>query len=587
MDTPNSIPSRRLIRKPKNRAKPKPVSTLNYKALFSSLYTIVDGCSSTFTSNEFFTSLVKSLAKALKVRYAFVTECLELDSKIVRTLGVWGGDDYLENFEYFLQGTPCEHVMGKAKYFCNKGLQKLFPDDQILVDLNVESYLGVPFFNQYQDPLGHIAIMHTRPLRHAEEAEKILNLFADLSASAVLRRRDEMWKNGQNLVLEKLSTKRPLPEILKTLSQVAEEQFPHMRCQVFIKKLPLHPEKKVRRKKTDWNAFKDKIAVPNSNKPALSEAPLLMISNTFKHDLKDRFGKINRFRNLKTAWVKPLLSPKGEVLGNLSIYRNEFRLPSRTETRLIQSFSWLAGLAILTKQSDSRLEAYSRKLELNNQDLRDFVNIAAHDLNEPLRKILFYGNFLKSQLGSPEPKAENYLDKIQTSTHRLIQLIEDLLTLTRIDNEPKPKTKTDLLEVVEKVLEELELVIQETGAQIIVKQLPVVKAEALEMYLLFFNLIGNAVKFRKKDVPPVVTLDTRYANDGSIEIRVEDNGIGIDKKYFDKIIKPFHRLHPRESYKGTGIGLSICDKIVKHHNGVLKIDSEPGKGSTFSIILFD
>lgn len=243
------------------------------------------------------------------------------------------------------------------------------------------------------------------------------------------------------------------------------------------------------------------------------------------------------------------------------------------------------------------LNELNTELERSNRELQDFAFVASHDLQEPLRKIQAFGDRLRTvQAAKLDGQGRDYLDRMYNAASRMHTLINDLLTFSRVTTKAQPFGRTDLNKITAEVVSDLETRIEETGGSVDIGQLPVIEADELQMRQLFQNLIANALKFRKKDVEPNVTLTSENAgakatrNGGSgdsdaIRIYVKDNGIGFDEKYLDRIFTPFQRLHGRNEYEGTGIGLAVCRKIVERHGGTLTALSAPGEGSTFIVTL--
>jgi light-regulated signal transduction histidine kinase (bacteriophytochrome) len=164
------------------------------------------------------------------------------------------------------------------------------------------------------------------------------------------------------------------------------------------------------------------------------------------------------------------------------------------------------------------------------------------------------------------------------------KMIDDLLSLSRVTSKAEAFKQVDLNTVIHAVLEDLQTRIESSQAQVTISPLPAVQADTSQMHQLFLNLIGNAIKFRKQEVPPVVKVGCSTSN-GTITITVSDNGIGFDMKHAGKLFQPFQRLHSRSEYEGNGIGLSICKKIVERHGGSISVQSEPELGTTFTITL--
>jgi signal transduction histidine kinase len=240
------------------------------------------------------------------------------------------------------------------------------------------------------------------------------------------------------------------------------------------------------------------------------------------------------------------------------------------------------------------LNEMNTELERSNRELQDFAFVASHDLQEPLRKIQAFGDRLRKVQGPKfDDQGRDYLDRMHNAAGRMHTLINDLLVFSRVTTKAQPFAPTDLNKIAADVVSDLEARIEETGGDVNVEKLPVIEADELQMRQLFQNLIANALKFRRPDTPSRVTVSAetikaKAAGNGSeavepdmVKIFVKDNGIGFDVKYLDRIFTPFQRLHGRNEYEGTGIGLAVCRKIVERHGGTLTARSEPGEGSTF------
>jgi two-component system, LuxR family, sensor kinase FixL len=244
------------------------------------------------------------------------------------------------------------------------------------------------------------------------------------------------------------------------------------------------------------------------------------------------------------------------------------------------------------KRAEAALHRQAAELARSNGELEQFAYVASHDLQEPLRKIQAFGDRLKTKYAGALPaEGADYLERMQNAANRMQTLINDLLTLSRVATNARPFVRVDLSDVARLVLSDLESRIEQLGAEVTVEPLPVVVAERLQMSQLLQNLIGNGLKFHKPGVPPLVTVKADLVRDpnGAAEdvwrVTVEDNGIGFDEKYCDRIFQVFQRLHGRNEYEGTGIGLAICRKITERHGGTIAAYSTPGAGSRFVVML--
>ena len=243
----------------------------------------------------------------------------------------------------------------------------------------------------------------------------------------------------------------------------------------------------------------------------------------------------------------------------------------------------------LTK-ANQELNAFSLRLEQTNRELQDFASVASHDLQEPLRKVQTFGDRLRSTAREAmDEQARNYLDRMLTATKRMQSLIEDLLKFARITSHTQPFSPVDLTQVLREVLSDLEVRIVETNAQVEVDKLPTIEADSIQMHQLLLNLLGNALKFHQEGKRPAIRIyvenpDLRPA-DGMFRLVVEDQGIGFDEKYLDRIFTVFQRLHGIAEYEGTGVGLAICRKIAQRHGGNITAKSTPGRGASFVVAL--
>ncbi len=244
--------------------------------------------------------------------------------------------------------------------------------------------------------------------------------------------------------------------------------------------------------------------------------------------------------------------------------------------------------------SQRRMRDYTMKLERSNGELQEFAYVASHDLQEPLRKIEAFGDRLSRRYGEVLPdEGRMYIERMQDAASRMRRLINDLLSYSRVSSKSKPFTPVDLDRILAEVLSDLQVRLDETGAEIKSSKLGTIDADPTLIRQLLQNLLSNALKFRKADVKPVITLEAQPGDDiacgdlvvPSVVLTVADNGIGFENTYKDQIFKIFQRLHGRLEYEGTGVGLATCRKIAERHQGTIDADGRPGEGATFTIVL--
>jgi light-regulated signal transduction histidine kinase (bacteriophytochrome) len=241
-------------------------------------------------------------------------------------------------------------------------------------------------------------------------------------------------------------------------------------------------------------------------------------------------------------------------------------------------------------------------LERSNQELEQFASVASHDLQEPLRKIQAFGDRLATKFGEQLGEdGRDYVERMQRSAARMRTLINDLLSFSRVSTQAQPFSHCELGTIARDVVGDLERRIEETGARVEIGALPALEADPLQMRQLLQNLIANALKFHRGGVEPVIVVgaeiiipplpDARSPNEAArpqipvCQISIQDNGVGFEEIYLDRIFDVFQRLHGRQDYEGTGMGLAICRKIAERHGGSITARSIAGEGSTFIVTL--
>lgn len=238
------------------------------------------------------------------------------------------------------------------------------------------------------------------------------------------------------------------------------------------------------------------------------------------------------------------------------------------------------------RETDARLAEQRRELQRSNAALDEYASIASHDLQEPLRKILSFGERLVNTTGPKLDETQRMqLDRVMSAAGRMRILVDDLLTYSQVSTRVARFVPTDLSRIAREVIADLDTAISDAGARVELGELPVIDSDALEMRQLLQNLIGNALKYRKPGMPPVVILASLNARGPICSITVSDNGIGFKQEYAEKVFKMFERLHSRAQYGGSGIGLAICRRIVERHGGAISAKSSLGEGATFRVDL--
>jgi signal transduction histidine kinase len=342
----------------------------------------------------------------------------------------------------------------------------------------------------------------------------------------------------------------------------------------------------------DMNGFETATIIYERDK--LKQIPIIFIT---AHNQEEE----NIFKGYRMGGVDYIYKPiNPELLRTkvgvfVELYRKNHQLAAH-EQQLIAANKSLQKEIEERKASEEKVKLLNKQLIENNtqllainEELDRFAYVASHDLQEPLRKIMVFSDKILSKPEN-EKETEKYLKKIVASSQRMQSLINDLLQFSRQTINPGDFIHTDLGELVKEAMLELEIEIEKNNAQVNIDGLPVICAIPGLMRQLFYNLINNAIKFRKKDTDPVINIygekiKNLKHNANYYRISVSDNGIGFDPAYSDEIFMIFKRLHSYHEFQGSGVGLSICKKIIDKHNGFIRAHSRLNEGSTFIIEL--
>lgn len=245
------------------------------------------------------------------------------------------------------------------------------------------------------------------------------------------------------------------------------------------------------------------------------------------------------------------------------------------------------------KQFTEKLEKLvidrTRALQQSNNDLQQFAHVASHDLKEPVRKIKTFASRLEIELKDVlNDESRIYLEKVQKATERMFTMIEGVLAYSTVNAGAESLQMVDLQELVQNIETDLEVLIQQTGTVVTCSNLPMIEGSPVLLYQLFYNLVNNAIKFAKPEVHPLIQISAapvQVKGKAFTEIRISDNGIGFEQDHAEKIFETFTRLHPKDKFEGTGLGLSLCRKIVERHGGSIRAEGVPGAGARFIIQL--
>ena len=529
-------------------------------------------CGSSASGEDFFQSLARYLGQALGMDFVCIDR-LERNLLAAKTVAVYFDGKFEDNVSYTLKDTPCGDVVGKPICCFAKDVRHLFPKDRVLQDMAAESYVGTTLWSSQGQPIGLIAIIGRKPLADTTLASSILQVAAVRAAGELERRQAEKEKEtlAYNLnervkelnCLYSIASIVEIPDIsldeilLKIVNIIPPAwQYPDITCaRIAIDK---QEYKTSNYKETKWKQAADIIV--NGRKIGCIEV----------YYLEERV-EIDEGPFFKEE--RSLITAISERLGRITNRVQTEKMVRQARDNLEKTNSQLHVEIAHRKQ-------ISDDLARSNKDLEQFAYVASHDLQEPLRAVSGFVELLRRNLEkSLDAKTNEYMNFAIDGAKRMQSLISGLLEYSRVGTQGKKPKKTDSKEALDEAIARLATSIKESGAEINADGLPVVYFDDVQLSQLFQNLIGNAIKFRG-DQPLRIHINATH-QDAGWQFAVADNGIGIEPQYADRIFQIFQRLHGREKYPGTGIGLSICKKIVERHNGKIWVESKPGNGSTF------
>ena len=299
--------------------------------------------------------------------------------------------------------------------------------------------------------------------------------------------------------------------------------------------------------------------------------------------------------NIESYFGIPLIGSSGERMGLISVMDDKPMTDTENYEQIIQIFadrcaSEMERLKIDSerKKDEQVLKRINQSLYEKNEEMQDFFHSISHDFQAPLRKISIFSDRLGEEEKGLGKKGKDYLRRLRSSVGRMSDLMNDLVNYSQINlPENRLRSSVNLNGVGQQVIQDLEIEFKEKNGKVEIAPLATIEANPFTIRCLFHNLISNSLKYSRPNVPPVIKIRGQYPpiKNGYYEIHVQDNGIGFDDKYAVRIFKPFERLHGMDEYEGTGMGLALCNKIVRRHAGQIDVKSKVNEGTTFVIKL--
>lgn len=401
---------------------------------------------------------------------------------------------------------------------------------------------------------------------------------------------EEVLSNGIVKGLE--DNWKPLDTAVAALRRLTEEQTDWKTAFLPFHKLGYQKIiDEVEKKRVDWSTSAKRRAREEGHPLVMTDAKsqyqsafseFMAVVDRLDHLLRENLDR-NTKRFHQTQWALIFFCLVLTFLGGAVLYRFESQR-SRYLQELLLTGERLAAEAEDHLRTARKLAKRTQEMERSNKDLQQFAYVASHDLQEPLRMVSSYVQLLQRRYqGRLDADADDFIGFAVDGATRMQHLIQDLLSYSRVNTHGNPPSPTDVGAVLEQVITNLRLAIDESNARITHESLPVVEADATQLVQLFQNLIANAIKFCS-ELPPQILISAEK-EDSYWVFSVRDNGIGLDPEFADRIFTIFQRLHSRQDYPGTGIGLAICKRIVERHGGSIWVKSAPGEGSTFYFTL--
>jgi PAS domain S-box-containing protein len=518
---------------------------------------IVIGISKEY-GDAFFSQLILHIAKIFNAKYVYIGLLDKTDDKIVKTISVCANNEIIGNISYPIRNTPCEKVIGhKTRYYRNN-VQQIFPEDELLAEMNVDSFIGIPLWNSHNQPIGLIAVLDDKPMVTVEQLNDILKIFANRTAAE----------------LERISSTQQLASANQKLS-------------LHFNQTPLGViEWDTNFKVTAWNKAAQHIFGYTEAEALGHSAMELIIPDEFLPQvngiwqalLHTRGGEQSTNANVTREGKKiickwyntPLIAENGDTIGVASLVDNVTE-KVENQDELKQHRAQLEEL-VATRTAELR--------EINNE-LESFSYSVSHDLRTPLRAIDGFSLVLLEDYAANLPKeAKDLLERIIKNSHRMTQLINDLLALSRKSRDKLNPDIINLGRIAEEVITEFQQNHPGEKFTFDVQIVPDSMGDLRLMKVALENLVSNAYKYSANEANPHIIIGSQNEAD-HVTYFINDNGVGFNMEYAKNLFGAFQRLHKSTDFAGTGIGLATVKRIINRHGGRIWADAKVNEGATF------
>ncbi len=509
------------------------------------------------TGKRFFEQMVLQLQKLFGARYVFIG-LLDTEKNSIFTYSVCAGGKIVDNISYALAGTPCAEVVGKQTCVYADSVQEKFPQDVLLRRMNAESYIGTPLFDSQSRPIGLVAIIDDRKLQETAHFYDTLHIFAARAAAEI----------------ERLQIHEQFSDIKQKLS-------------LHIKNTPLGViEWDTDFRVVEWNHAAEAIfgysyAEARGRKATeliIPDSMMVIVRRVWQDLLANKGGERSSNQNITKSgklitceWYNtPLVTAEGKVIGVASLVDDiSERIEAQQELRKNQA------------HLEELVEARTRELKELNRELEAFSYSISHDLRAPLRSIDGFSRILmEDYYDLLDDTGKDYLQRVCAGSQRMADLIDDLLKLSRVNRASLEIQSVNLSSLVEQSIRQLREYEPHRKVDVVVMPDVWVPGDRKLLAIAIDNLVGNAWKYTGKTAESRIEFSARK-HDGETVCLIEDNGVGFNMQYADRLFGAFQRLHSDKEFEGNGIGLATVSRIVRRHGGRIWAEAEPGRGARF------
>ncbi|MGH8728062.1 MAG: AAA family ATPase [Burkholderiales bacterium] len=539
------------------------------------------------TGGDFFYSLVRALASALEVPYAFVTECR--DETRARSLAFWKRGDFGDNFEYNVAGTPCQQVVQGTVCYYSENLQQLFPEDKDLIALETQSYLGVPLADAAGVTIGHLAVFDVKRMPESPRRLSVLKIFAARAAAEIERLRAQERERALLELNNSIITSLKLSELLTAARDALQRVIAHDRAAIAI----YEPEvDDLRVYALDGSFAPDQLVVgklldvKGERGATRFDFRRPLLRNDLEEERQYFFDEGLIAAGMRSHCALPLVAGDKTIgiLGISSRLKNHF---SQSDFEFLQEVASQIALAVANVQAYEQIAALKARLQDENVYLRsELIANVSHDLRTPLASLRGYlETLLMKEDTLPSAKRRSYLEIATKQSAHLTSLVEELFELAKLDFkgfqlDPEP-VKLD--ELARDIFQKFALAAEKNDITLKMSagpHVPYVQANIGLIERALENLIANALKYARSRVRLKV-----LTAEGQVRIEVGDDGSGIAKEDLPLIFERFYRGEKSRKTPGAGLGLAITKRIVELHGGEIAVRSRPGEGTSFYFTL--